>query len=104
MKFFMPAAKDDQQAEEVLDGIKKFAKENTGWEIGDEKIYSLSYSHEGKEYLAKVGEYSSRNKDLILAILKSNTYLICTINQGGIKGMPMLVGFNEVAGIEYFDE
>ncbi len=103
MKFFIPNAKDDKQAEEVYNGIIKFAEENLKWGVNTDRIYSIRYSHEGKDFLAKVGEVENRTKDLVLAILKSTTYLICTINRGGLRGMPILVGENEIERIEYFD-
>lgn len=104
MKFFIPEAEDDKQAEDVYKGIIKFAQENLGWGIGLDRIYSIRYSHEGKEYFAKVGEVENRTRDLVLAILKSTTYLICTTNRGGLRGTPILVGSNEINKIEYFED
>jgi len=77
MKFFIPYAEDNKQAEEVYDIIKRFAEENLEWKISKDRIYSIGYSHNGKVYLAKVGEVENLTRDLVLAILKSNTYLIC---------------------------
>ena len=104
MKFFIPAAKDDEQAESVYSGIKKFAQENTGWSIYEDRIFAIKYKHEGKDYFATVGETENRTDDVVLAILKSTTYLVCTKNRGGVRGNPILVGINEVTSIDYFDK
>ncbi|MDD2361942.1 MAG: hypothetical protein PHH84_03140 [Oscillospiraceae bacterium] len=103
MKFFIPAANDVEQANNVYLAIKEFAKDNTSWSIEDDRIYCLKYRHSGKDYYAIVGEHENRTGDLVLAILKSNTYLICTINRGGVRGEPILVGYNEATYIEYFE-
>lgn len=103
MKFFIPAAEDAKQAESVYSSIKKFAKKNTGWDVKPDRIYSIKYKHDGKEYYAKVGEHETLTKDLVFAILLSNTYLVCTTIRGALKGEPILVGINEVIDIEYFE-
>jgi hypothetical protein len=103
-KFFIPAANDENQRDKVYDGIKKWATECTGWKIEDKKIYSLRYIHDGKWYEAQVGEPDGLTKEKVIAILKSNAYLICTPNRGVIRDMPILVGPESAYDIKYFDE
>jgi hypothetical protein len=103
MKFFIPLADNEQQAEEVYTGIKKFAKENLAWNIQDDRIYSLSYRYNGQKYFARVSEVETLTHDFVVAILKSNAYLICTKNRGVLRGEPILVGYQDAISIEYFD-
>lgn len=103
MKFFIPHTDDEKHAENVYEAIKKFAKESTGWNISDKKIFSIRYIHNGKEYYAEVGKKEGLEGEEVIAILASNTYLVCTSNRGVVRGDPILVGFNEARNIVYFD-
>ena len=104
MKFFIPYAKDKKQAEEVLQGIKKFAKETIGWDITDRRIFSLNYTHEGRKYHSEVGKTDDRVGEKVIAILESNTYLVCTQNRGVVRGGPVLVGKMEATRVIDFEE
>jgi hypothetical protein len=104
MKFFIPAAKDDKNAKEIYEGIIKFAKENTWKEIKGRKIFSIAFNHDGKDYVARVGEIYSHTGEQVIAILESNAYLVCTPSRGVLRGMPILVGKNEVYSIEDFED
>lgn len=104
MKFFIPHAKDKTQEANVYDATKKFAKKTTEWDIEDDKIFSVRYVHNGKNYYSEVGKVETYEGEEVIAILKSNTYLICTPNRGVIRGMPILVGFNEAIEVIHFDK
>ena len=96
VKFFIPKAKDDAQAEEVWESIKKFAKKTLEWDVSDRRIFSIAYHKHGEDYYVEVGKPDPRNGELVIAILKSNTYLVCTPNRGVLRGIPMLVGGSEL--------
>ena len=49
-----------------------------------------------KDYHVEVGKPDPRNNELVIAILKSNTYLVCTPNRGVVRGIPILVGQDKV--------
>lgn len=105
MKFFLPPQKDEKLENEAYDAIKKFAKEITGWDITDRKIYHIKYRHEGKDYEAKIGERETHQGEIVIAILESTvTFLVCTPNRGVIRGMPILVGREEIISITDFEE
>jgi hypothetical protein len=53
---------------------------------------------------AEVGKPETPNGELVLAILESNTYLVCTFNRGVKRGMPFLVGKDEAWEVKYFDD
>ena len=101
MEFF-PAAQDEKQAEEVYTSIKKFARQTLGWDATERRNFCLTYQHEGKHYYVEVGKPDPRVGEIVVAILESNTYLICTYNRGVARGEPILVGVNEVVDITDF--
>ncbi len=104
MKFFIPHVKDPQQAENILDGIKKFAQENLKWQPTNRRIFSISYRSEGKDHYAEVGKKDFETNEEIIAILEANAFLVCTFNNGVKKGMPILIGKDEVTNIVDFGE
>lgn len=98
-KFFVPLAKSDAEAEEVYRSVVKFAEETTGWPIEKDRIYSLAYTHNGQRYNAVVGANEPRTGELVIAILKSTAYLICTPNRGVVEGMPILADPREAEAV-----
>ena len=101
-KFFIPKAKDDAQAEEVWESVKKFAEETLDWDVSDRRIFSITYHKHSKDYYAEVGKPDPRNGELVIAIFESVTYLVCTPNRGVIRGMPILIGQSELMDITDF--
>ena len=102
IKFFIPKATDDIQAREVWESVKKFAEETLDWEISDRRIFSIVYQKHGKDYRVEVGKPDPRNGELVVAILESITYLVCTPNRGVLRGMPILIGKSESKDITDF--
>ncbi len=102
IKFFIPKAKDDTQAQEVWKSVKKFAEETLDWEVSERRIFSITYHKHGKDYYVEVGKPDPRNGELVIAILESITYLVCTPNRGVIRGMPILIGQSELENITDF--
>ena len=101
-KFFIPKARDDAQAQEVWQVVKKFAEKNLGWDVSDRRIFSIAYHKHGNDYYVEVGKPDPRNGELVIAILESVTYLVCTPNRGVLRGMPILVGGSELRNITDF--
>jgi hypothetical protein len=104
MKFFIPHADTPELEEHLLQATKDFAQKTTGWTIGPRRIYSIRYRHDGRDYKATVGQPEPRTHEEVIAILDSNTYLVCTPNRGVLRGEPMLVGKDEVYASEDFTE
>ena len=102
VKFFIPKTKDDAQAEEVWESVKKFAEENLGWDVSNRRIFSITYHKHGKDYYVEVGKPDPRNGELVITILDSDTYLVCTPNRGVLRGMPILVGVSELREVMDF--
>lgn len=105
MKFFVPQSEGLKMTpEEIFKIIVKFAEQTMGWKVSDKRIYSISYNHKGRNYIATVGEKEVREGEPVIAILESNTYLICTPNRGVLRGMPIMVGKEELLKIDYFNK
>ena len=102
VKFFIPKADGIIQAEEVWESVKKFAEKNLEWDVTDRRIFSIAYQKHGKDYYAEVGKPDPRNGELVIAILDSVTYLVCTPNRGVLRGIPILVGDSELRKITEF--
>jgi hypothetical protein len=106
MKFFIPAAKDKEQEQNVYQGIRKFLSEELGAVFTDRKVFSLRYRHDGKDYYAEVGKTHSLNGEPVIAILYEELrklYHVCTTNRGVLRGGSILVGQHEVREVLDFD-
>jgi hypothetical protein len=109
MKFFIPHTKTKEEETKIYDAIKKFAKDNTSWNIGNRRVFRIEYNHDGKRYHAEVGRIEDLIGEEVIAILESGyssniVYLICTPNRGVIRDMPILVGENEVYSLIDFEK
>lgn len=106
MKFFIPAAKDAAQAEEVYASIRKFNSEQMGATLSPRRIYRLSGVHNGKPFTATVGEPFESLRQVVVAILLDTSrdlFFICTADRGVIRGEPYLSGAHEIRGAEDFE-
>jgi len=96
---------DDATAEDMLQAVRKFARETTGWgDPSDRRIYRIEYTHGGKDYVAEVGRPEPRTGELVMFILESTTYLVCTPNRGVLRELPLLIGKDEATRVEDFEE
>lgn len=104
MNFFVPHADTPQLAREVYEAIKAFSEQNLGT-VSNRKIFRIEFRDRGKDCVAQVGMVTSINGEEVMAILEQTNkyYLVCTYNRGVVKGLPMLVGTNEVWSVEDFE-
>jgi hypothetical protein len=107
MKFFIPGKKNAEEAEGLYKSIKNVVAQTMGSSIGDRRIRSISFTHEGKRGRATVGEeviYPGALPEIVLAILESTVFLICTHNRGALPGStPILVAPHELTHSEDFE-
>ena len=97
-KFFLPAADDEQAAEQNYAVIRQFVVEQLG-ALDDRRVFRLDYVHDGQDRFAQVGEPWNGNGELVIAIFKRlnyGLYLVCTPNRGVVRGGPILVGEHDV--------
>ncbi len=103
MKFFIPHAKDEKEAESVLDGTAKF----TNFGIPEPRIYQLEYVHNGMPLTATVGQPSNKyygEAGPVIAILhRLNCYAVCMANRGFLRGEPIYMGEESVRELVLFD-
>ncbi len=103
MKFFIPHAKDEAEAESVYDSIRKWAIDSTGQSVEDRRIYRITWRHEGHTYESTVGKPDGRLGGEVIAILEGvAVYLVCTPSRGVARGHPMYVGKDEAILVEDF--
>jgi hypothetical protein len=93
MKFFVPAARDDAEAESVLKAIEEF--NHAPRQI--KRIDALAWQHNGEKYSCEVGgeapTYYGTETDPVVAILEcGELFKVCTINRGVVRGEAILVG------------
>ncbi len=105
MKFFVPAARDEDEAEKVYEAIAKFVN----GDIGEERIWKLKWTHNGMDMEAEVGKplppYYRTGQDPVLAIVDCGAcYSVCTIDRGGARGAPILSGKHKYNHVTYFDK
>ncbi len=100
--FFIPG-NTPARSEEVYAYVVSYVKAMLDCEIDPVRICAFDYTHEGQQFTAAVGEIEPRTGQLVIAILRSDAYLICTPYYGVQRGEPIRVGFSEVSGVRYFE-
>ena len=103
MKFFVPAVSDPEKAEELYQATRKLAADTKGWPIVARRIPGITFWNQGKIVEAVVGGREPCEGELVIAILESETYLVCTPNRGFLKGDPLMVSKREVIASEDFE-
>ena len=92
MRFFIPHARDDAQAEQVYEAVRKFTEEECG-EVTPTRYYAIYYRHNGEELRARVGDPDPLVGETVIAIFKSDRergpFFICTHNRGVKRGSPI---------------
>lgn len=102
MKFFLPLATSDEQAERVHSRIADYLKEK-GYELTPHRVAKINYRREGKIVSDVVGAPSA-NGEIVLAIFKNDVgYFICTYSQGAVWGEPIVIRYGMVESVEDFD-
>ena len=100
-EFFVPG-NDPESGEEMYLWIVRYVKEVMGIEIEPIRIFSLTYAIQGQVFSATVGEQDPRTGQIVLAILRSEEYLICTPYYGVRRGEPIRIARSEVQKVDYF--
>lgn len=102
VKFFIPLAKDQAQAEEVYEATKKFAADTT-FKPTARRIFRIEYNYHGKPTYAEVGQANPIEGEIVIAILEGTTFMVCTPNRGVVRGMPYLIGTDNITRIVDFE-
>lgn len=106
MKFFIPLADSDEQAERVYGSVVEFNNAKST----PRRIFGIGWDHNGTHYHAEVGKQIDAyfGGELVLAIVESdNLYFVCTENRGVVRGQGIFVGkgLSNINGptLTYFD-
>jgi hypothetical protein len=90
--FFVPHAADPAQAEQVWLATVTFLT-GQGFAINaEERIYALSYVHNGQACVDVIGEADRYTQETVLVILRTQPpgpTLVCTANRGVLRGQPI---------------
>lgn len=93
MKFFVPAADNEELAETTYQGVRRFMLENMG-PLLPTRYYAIFYEHNGVERRARVGDPEPLTGEVVVAIFRTERangpFLICTPNRGVFRGDPVL--------------
>ena len=101
-KFFVPFAEDEEQTSKIYEAVKTLAKMTMGGTT-DRKIFRIDYIHGGKSLYAEVDKPEPTIKEPVVAILEGLCYLVCTPSRGFLRGIPILVGGDEILRIQDFE-
>jgi hypothetical protein len=104
MKFFVPFAVDEAEAESVYRCFAEFIHAP----IVKKRIWKLTWEHKGIINHAEVGKSITGDSrfggEPVLAVFELTTlYLICTPNRGGVRGEPIFAGKNDNSTAIYFE-
>lgn len=100
--FFIPES-DPSRSEDMYLWIVRYVKAMLDCRIKPARIFSLTYTREGQQLAVTVGETDPRTGQLVMAILQSDDYLICTPYYGVRRGEPMHVVVSDVSKVQYFE-
>lgn len=105
MKFFIPDAITDEQAESIYQTI---ATNIDAHYLDQKRIYQIRWEHEGEPQEAIIGqclpECFGIKSETVLAIFDcGETFKICTPQRGAIQNEPVVTSRMFVDHLEYFD-
>jgi hypothetical protein len=101
-RFFVPE-NGPVQSEDLYQWIVRYVQAMLDCRIEPARIFSITYTCEGQQMVATVGETDPRTGQLIIAILRSDDYLICTPYYGVRRGEPIRVAASDAGKVEFFE-
>ncbi len=103
MKFFIPNTKKAEH-EAVYTDLAATLKDQLRITITNRKIFSISYTHDKREWYAEVGKLDQMGKkNEIVAIFEANPYIVFTKTKDGSRGITILVSKDEVHDVKDFE-
>lgn len=94
MKFFIPNADDEAQAERVYEGLREHASKLSGGAISQQRYFSIKWLNDGKLCHAEVGKQETLTGTTVVAIFDAGQlFYVYTYARGVLDGSPMLAGF-----------
>ena len=107
MKLFVPEIDVEQDTLEAWNALATYVKDTFSWEVSPRKVFRLAYRQRGEEHTLEVGAAHPANEQAVVVILEtqesSAPYLVLTQTRGVERGVPFLVGKNEVQSVMEFE-
>lgn len=95
MKFFLPAAKSVEDAEQTYEVIRRFVEKQCG-ALSDTRYRQITFMRRGKAATATVGQIEPLIGETVVAIFRAaggqSLHFICTPNRGALDGLPLYEG------------
>lgn len=102
-EFFVPAAKDRAQAEEVWNAVAATARAQ-GFEVTDRRVYAIGYTRDGRPGSDVVGEVERNAGEVVMVILETpSMFLTCTHSRGVARGGALLMSRGPTTTVNYFN-
>jgi hypothetical protein len=107
MEFSIPDADNEEEAEEMYEGIVNWAEEQRG-SVVDRRIHRVNYYDGDRDRvnIVSIGDEVPQVGERAFAILESEThdmYMICTPGRGVVQGAPVMIGDREVKSTTEFE-
>lgn len=106
MKFFVPHASDEAEAESVRTSVRTFLGKH-GFHTEEDRIQRITFRHNSKPYDLAVGKLHPDLHEDVLLIFKAaqpNLYFACAANRGVVRGEPYLIGGGDGTRAYLFDD
>ena len=107
MKLFVPESTDEEDALRAWNTLATYVKEIFSWEVSARKVSRIVYGQRGEKHTLEVGEPHPANGQVVVVILDtrgaSMPYLVLTQTRGVERGVPFLVGKDEVTSVKEFE-
>jgi hypothetical protein len=102
MKFFLPLATNDVQAERIYTRISDRLK-GMGYIITSHRVRQVIY-RQGQKLIGETVGAASDNGEIVLAIFKNDIgYFICTYSCGAVWGEPVVARYTVTESADFFD-
>src|SRR5690606_10031461 len=105
MNFFIPTMSEIESENFLNKSILPFIEEYGYKVLKDKKVYSITFTHNGKKITDTVNRRSFSNNEVVFAILETDElFLVCTPKRGITGGEPMITGKHSIIEVIYFDD
>ena len=102
VRFFIPSVKKSELESSYTDMIAAI-KYQFNWKVSERRIQSLTYLHDRRKVVARVGEPEQfEHHYIVVAIFEAGMYLVVTRHPNGNPGPTIVVNTAEVSEVVDF--
>jgi len=107
MKLLVPGSTDEEDTLRAWNTLATYVKDTFSWEVSERKVSRLVYGHQGEKHTLEVDAPHPANGQVVVVILEtreaSMPYVVLTQTRGVERGVPFLVGKDEVESVTEFE-